>query len=171
MRRRRFDNVLESLVGKASRPRGKTSRPCMWRGVWCSADHSSGDIISFFFLLLHERRRPFLSIWSLLLSELTRSSLANLGNGIMPFLLSLSYIIYGSHAFERLSQRTHGGRTLGQLRLIYGNPGGLLPKLRGNELVLGRSNPWASVTSSLGLNLLAFEIDIHLDADNNKSFG
>ena len=89
----------------------------------------------------------------------------------MPVLFSVFYIIYVIHAFECLSQRTHGGRALGQLRLIYGNPGGLLPKLRGNELVLGNSNPWASVTSSLGLNLLAFEIDIHLDADNDNSFG
>jgi hypothetical protein len=43
--------------------------------------------------------------------------------------------------------------------------------LRGSELVLERSNPETSVTSSLGLELLTFEIDIHLDADNDDRFG
>jgi hypothetical protein len=123
MRRRYSDNVLESLVVKASRPRGKTSsRPCMCVGsMQCRSFFRRHHPI--LFLLpesnddhLDRSRRVFLS-------ELTRSHLGDFGNGIMPFLFSVYHITHVIHASRCLSQRTHGGRTLGQLRLIYGNSG------------------------------------------------
>jgi hypothetical protein len=136
MRRRSSNNVLESLVGKASRP--LLGPAC---GVVPIIHPETSSLLFFCFQMsnndhIHRsygwpsRNRVFRVLRVSVIASCRFYHQSVIAHNVVQ-------------TFKCLLQRsrTHGGRTLGQLRLLYDNPGASLVTLRGNDSVLERSDP------------------------------